>query len=182
MESPAAEIKEKILSFFSVRPRRSLSFKEIQKGIRRPARDPDEILDALRELAREGRLVRLRKNHYALPLGQNMITGRIRGHPDGFGFLIPEDGGAEDLYLNRREMCRAMHGDRALVRIEKDRRGGSRARIVQILERGHKRMIGTYEKLERRDYLFPMDPRLGPPLKLARGMPEAKRGSVIAGE
>ncbi|MDP7386174.1 MAG: VacB/RNase II family 3'-5' exoribonuclease, partial [Nitrospinota bacterium] len=111
-----------------------------------------------------------------------MITGRIHGHPDGFGFLLPEDGGAEDLYLNRREMRRAMHGDRALVRIEKDRRGGSQARIVQILERGYKRIIGTYEKLEGRNYLSPMDPRLGPPLKLTRGMPEAKQGSVIAGE
>ena len=39
-----------------------------------------------------------------------MIVGRIQGHPDGFGFLIPEEKNVEDLYLNRREMRRLMHG------------------------------------------------------------------------
>ena len=66
------------------------------------------IVDGLRELTREGRLVRLKKNHYALPDGQNLLTGRIQAHPDGYGFLIPDDKSAEDLYLSRREMRRVI--------------------------------------------------------------------------
>ncbi len=63
-----------------------------------------ETLEALRELAREGKVVRLRKNQYAMPGGQNIIVGRVQGHQDGFGFLIPEERGKEDVYLNRREI------------------------------------------------------------------------------
>src|ERR671918_92997 len=104
------------------------------------------VVDGLRELTREGRLVRLKKNHYALPDGRNLVTGRIQAHPDGYGFLIPDDKSAEDLYLNRREMRRLMHGDRVVARVDRKQRGGVEAHVVQIAERGQKRLIGTYNE------------------------------------
>jgi ribonuclease R len=179
MDSVPAPIRKKILSFFSSKPKHRFSLKEIQKGIGQPAK---EIQDALRELAREGKVVRLRKNHYALPGGQNIIVGKVQGHEDGFGFLIPEERGKEDVYLNRREMRRVMHGDRVQVRIEKIRRGGTEAHVVQILQRGQERMIGAYQELNGKGYLFPMDPRISRPLQLAPGKPRLEAGNVIAGE
>ena len=35
--------------------------------------------------------------------------------PDGFGFLVPDDGGA-DLFLSPKEMHKTLHGDRATAR------------------------------------------------------------------
>ncbi len=182
MDSVSAPIKQKILSFFSSKPRHRFSLKEIQRGIGHPAKENQRTLDALRELAREGKVARLKKNHYALPGGQNLIVGKIQGHQGGFGFLIPEERGREDVYLNRREMRRVMHGDRVLIRIEKKRRGGIEAHVVQVLERGQKRMIGTYQELHGKGYLFPMDHRVSGPLQLAPGQPRVEDGSVIAAE
>ncbi len=100
MDSVSAPIKQKILYFFSSKPRHRFSLKEIQTGIGHPAKENQRTLDALRALAREGKVARLKKNHYALPGGQNLIVGKIQGHQGGFGFLIPEERGKEDVYLN----------------------------------------------------------------------------------
>ena len=136
-----------------------MSPKEIKRGLKDASLEMNDLLAALTDLARERKLVKLKKNHFALPKGQDMIVGRVQGHPDGFGFLIPEEKNVEDLYLNRREMRRLMHGDRILVRIERTR-AGSAARVIQILERGQSRIVGTYEELQGHPFLFAMDPRI----------------------
>src|SRR5215470_9327160 len=145
----------KILRLFALKPRVRLTPAEIQRrGGFRPNELPS-VVDALRELCRDGRLVRLKKNHYALPDRQNLVAGKVHAHPDGYGFLIPEDRDAEDLYLNRREMRRVMHGDRVMVRIDRKVRGGTEAHILQIIERGQKRLLGTYDEIAGKGFLIP---------------------------
>ena len=63
-----------------------------------------------------------------------------------FSFLDDKD--ADDVYLNRREMRRVMHGDQVMVRIDRKPRGGSEAHIVQVIERGQKRLLGTYDEID----------------------------------
>src|SRR4030095_7235333 len=108
--------QKKILDLFVKKPATRLTPPEIQRRAGFRHGDLQLIVDALRELCRNGRLVRLKKNHYALPDRQNLVAGRVQAHPDGYGFLIPEDKDAEDLYLNRHEMRRVMHGDVVMVR------------------------------------------------------------------
>lgn len=127
--------QKRILELFAKRPKTRLTPVEIQKRGGFGRAELQRIVDALRELAREGRILRLKKNHYALPDAQNLVIGRVHAHPDGFGFLIPDDKSAEDLYLSRREMRRVMHGDRVMVRADRRKQGGVEAHVVQILER-----------------------------------------------
>ncbi len=155
---------------------------EIQKRAGFGRDELQRVVDALRELTREGRIVRMKKNHYALPDAQNLVTGRVHAHPDGFGFLILDDKGAEDLYLNRREMRRVMHGDRVMVRIDRKKRGGVEAHVMQILERAQKRLIGTYNELDGRGYLIPMDPRIGAAIPLQQTAAKPEKGKVVAAE
>lgn len=174
--------RQRILDLFAQKPRTRLTPVEIQ---RRAGFDRDElqrVVDALRDLCREGRIVRLKKNHYALPDAQNLLTGRVHAHPDGFGFLVPDDKGTEDLYLNRREMRRVMHGDRVMVRVDRRKLGGVETHIVQIIERAQKRLIGTYDEIDGRGYLIPMDPRIGTAIALQQTAPESEKGKVIAAE
>src|SRR5690242_4341532 len=105
---------EKILSYFRSRPRHRMTPAEILKGIGAERDDLNDVVESLRALAKEGQVVRLKKNHYALPNADNCITGRVHAHHDGYGFFIPDDRNREDLYLNRREMRRVMHGDRVM--------------------------------------------------------------------
>lgn len=176
------ELKSKILEFFFSKPRQRLTPLEIVRAIRAPREELQAVVDGLRELAREGKLVRLKKNHYALAEAHHYVTGKVQAHPAGFGFLIPEERGREDLYLSRREMRRLMHGDRVMVRVQRKRRGEVSAHIVQILERGQKRLLGTYEEFQGIPHLVPMDPRVASALPLFRGPQKPRRGEVVAAE
>ena len=181
MASPRSPSKQKILAFFSSKPRRRFTPREILKGMGASRGDFQAITDSLRELSREGKIMRLKKSHYALPDAQNCVTGKIQAHPDGFGFLIPNERGTEDIYLNRREMRRVMHGDVVMVRINKKRRG-EEAHVVQVLERGQKLLLGTYDEFEGRAYLVPMDLRIAPAIPLAHTPLKPDKGKVITAE
>jgi ribonuclease R len=177
-----ANAQQRILNLLAKKPKLRLTPAEIQ---RRGGFSPNElqhIIDALRELCREGRLVRLKKNHYGLPDGQNLVTGRIHAHPDGYGFLIPDDKNVEDIYINRREMRRVMHGDRVMVRVDRKQRGGSEAHIAQVVERAQKRLIGTYDEFDGKGYLIPMDRRVATAIPLTRAAANTEKGQVIAVE
>ena len=71
----------------------------------------------------------------------------MQGHPDGFGFLVPDEGG-DDYFLNAREMHKVLHGDRAVVRTSGvDRRGRPEGEIVEVLARANREVVGRlYEE------------------------------------
>ena len=96
----------------------------------------------LSAMMREGQIFRNRKNDICVMEKLDLIKGVIQGHPDGFGFLIPDDG-SSDLYLSAKEMHKALHGDRVLVReIGLDRRGRREATIVEVLEYCNTKLVG----------------------------------------
>ena len=105
--------------------------------------DEREIFNKrLNAMEREGQTMRNRKNQLCIAEKLHLIAGRVQGHPDGFGFLIP-DNGSEDLFLSPREMSLVLHGDRAMVRMAGlDRRGRPEGKIVEILEHTNKTLVG----------------------------------------
>lgn len=182
LQTTPQRAREKILDLFAKTPKSRLTPAEILRRAGFSRGDLQPVVDGLRELTREGRLVRLKKNHYALPDGQNLLTGRIQAHPDGYGFLIPDDKSGEDVYLSRREMRRVMHGDRVRVRADRKKRWGVEAHVVQVLERAQKRLIGTYDEFEGKGYLIPMDPRIATAIALRPAEAKPEKGKVIAAE
>ncbi|WP_269144624.1 ribonuclease R [Nitrogeniibacter aestuarii] len=96
----------------------------------------------LRAMERDGDLVRNRRDAYIIPDKVSLIRGRVEGHPDGYGFLIPDEGD-QDVFLGPRQMRDVLHGDRAMVRITgTDRRGRPEGQIVEVLERANSRIVG----------------------------------------
>ncbi len=93
-------------------------------------------------MEREAQLMRNRKDAYIVPERASLIAGRIEGHADGYGFLVPDDGG-DDLFLETKQMAKVLHGDRALARVVGlDRKGRREGAIVEVLERANSRVVG----------------------------------------
>ena len=96
-------------------------------------------------MERDGQIMQNRKGALCLTEKIHLVAGVIQGHPDGFGFLIPDDRQKcqDDIFLSSREMQQVMHGDRAMVRItEVDRKGRPEGKVVEVLERANKTIVG----------------------------------------
>ncbi len=105
----------------------------------------DNFNRRLNAMEREGQIMRNRKGALCLAEKIHLIAGTVLGHPDGFGFLIPDDKTKhpEDLFLGPREMAQVMHGDRAMARMAGlDRKGRPEGKIVEVLERSTKTLVG----------------------------------------
>lgn len=93
-------------------------------------------------MARDAQLMQNRRNDWLLPDKADLIKGRVQGHPDGFGFLVRDDGGS-DLFLPEKEMAKALHGDHVIARIVGiDRKGRPEGHIVEVTERANSRLVG----------------------------------------
>lgn len=129
-------------------------------------------------MTRDGQLVRNRRDRYAPADRFDLVGGRVIGHPDGFGFLVP-DGGGEDVYLSARQMRKLFHGDRALVRITGlDRRGRREGDIVEIIKRNTHNVVGRFFNERGVQFVTPDNKRL--PLDIA--VPNGKEGSAQNGQ
>ena len=137
----------------------------------------------LNAMEREGQIMRNRAGALCVVEKLGLIRGRVVGHPDGFGFLVPEDGGG-DLFLSPSEMRRVFHGDRVMVRVTGlDRRGRREGVIVEVLERAHTRVVGRLHEEHGVCYLVPEDRRLSQDILVPReACNGARSGQVVVAE
>jgi ribonuclease R len=124
------------------------------------ADDSDALARRLKAMERDGQVVRNRRDGYLPVDDSDLVRGRVIGHPDGFGFLVPDDAG-DDLFLSPREMRVLMHGDRAVVRVVGiDRRGRKDAALVEVIERANEQAVGRFFKERDIGFVAPDNKRL----------------------
>ncbi len=139
----------------------------------------EEQLEALRRrlraMERDGQLVRNRREGYGLASKMDLICGRIVAHPDGFGFLVPDDGG-DDLFMSARQMRTLLNGDRVVARVTGvDRRGRLEGAVVEVLERANKRVVGRFHLEHGVGFVAPDNKRLTQDILVP---PEQRAGAV----
>lgn len=130
----------------------------------RLALNGEDNLEALRRrlkaMVRDGQLVRNRREGFGLASKMQVISGRVIGHADGFGFLVPDDG-SDDLFLTAKQMRPLMHGDRAMVRVSGiDRRGRREGAVVEVLERANQDVVGRFHLEHGIGFVIPDNKRM----------------------
>ena len=161
---------------------RPLSFIELTELLDIAGSEREMFQRRLGAMEREGQLMRNRKGAYILPERASLTAGRIQGHQDGYGFLIPDDGSA-DIFLDQHQMGKVLHGDRALVRVVGiDRKGRPEGSIVEVTERANTRVVGRVFVEHGVVFVVPENRRIAqdilvPPEKKAKIKPQS--GQVV---
>jgi len=114
----------------------------------------------LRAMERDGQVVRNRRNGYGPLDKMDLVRGRIQAHPDGFGFLVPDDG-SDDLFMSAREMRALMHRDRVVAHVSGiDRRGRREGAVVEVLERNTHQVVGRFQLDNGLAFVIPDNKRI----------------------
>lgn len=134
----------------------------------------------LRAMERDGQLLKNRNKCYCVINRADLISGRVIGHPDGFGFLRPDEG-TDDLFLSPRQMRALLHGDRAVVRVKGvDRRGRKEGALVEILERNTEQIVGRLTIEGGVNFVVPDNKRISQDILIADSrLGGAKHGEIV---
>lgn len=119
--------------------------KELAMLLQVSRQDREELRSILQELLSEGKVTLTEKGKYIKNNGK-LLTGTFISNAKGFGFVEVE-GQEEDFFVPEDMVNGAFHKDIVqIVLLPRD--GGKRkeAKVVKILERGMKTVVGTYDK------------------------------------
>jgi len=138
----------------------ALSVGELMRRLSIPRARRHEVKRALKDLVRGGRLIAAGRSGFLSADAAAPVRGRLVGHPEGFGFVVPE-GGGDDVYVGRREMHGAMHGDTVEVTALPGPDGRVRATALSVVRRGRKGLVGRLGREHGRWVVAPLEERLG---------------------
>ena len=151
---------------------------EIFKELRVDRRERAKIEDRLAGLVHR-KLARRVKDRWLLPRDSGLLKGRFETFGRGFGFVIPEPEGGEDVYVPARQAAGAVNGDKVEVLVNRSGRSGRlEGRVVRIIKKARKRLLGTFGERFGRPFYVPFE------TPSAEELPIVSRGSFFpsAGE
>ncbi len=142
----------------------------------------DGLEKRLAAMQRDGQLENVPEGWQVTAKPKDYVIGRVQGHRDGFGFLIPEDG-SQDLFLSPREMLKVLHGDRVQVKPTGEYRGKPEGTIVEVLERSTNRLVGRLLQEQGIYVVAPEDQRIKHDILVpASDLGGAQHGQVVTVE
>lgn len=160
-----------------------ISSEELAQMLEITEEEIDVFNRRLRAMERDGQIMRNRKNAVCVVDKLDLIKGKVQGHADGFGFLVPDDG-SPDLFLGPKEMHKVLHGDRVMVReIGLDRRGRREGAIVEVLEHVNQRLVGRLFAEHGILFVVAENKRISQDILVSPGQEmHAKPGQVVMAE
>jgi ribonuclease R len=207
-----------VLSILRKNPGRAFRLRELVTELGLRSSQARRLRRVLHELVAARQIVRSRKDQFLLaserprkpavpyvkevaatahaPGGRaakNTVTGRLVGHRDGYGFVVPDEpleGTDQDIFIPRDGVGSALHGDRVEVQVVRARpdwrrrpAAGERAklrvegRVVRVLDRAQKTVVGEFLVGARANHVLPYERRIPVEIVIPRGQerpPEAE--------
>ncbi len=143
----------------------------------------EALAKRLRAMERDGQLMVNRRGAYCLVDRMHLKRCRVQGHRDGYGFAIPL-GEGDDVYLGPRQMHFVFDGDEVLVQVTgEDRRGRLEGKVVEVLKRGHRIVVGRYQEESGIGFVIPDNGRLTQQVLIPpRRKNKAQSGQIVTAE
>ena len=173
-----------ILNLMQGKAYRPLLLTELMGVLSVPKKKHEAFAATVEEMLNNGLIVKIRGDRYGLPQKMNLVTGVLQGHADGYGFVISGAEGIPDVFIPRRSMMGAMHNDKVVARIEASGKDGKReGRIIRVLERFHKKIVGRFERGRNFGFIIPTDKKICYDLFVApKNIKGARDGDLVVAE
>ncbi len=113
--------------------------------------DLKNLMKVLNELEDTLKVYRTKKDNYMLFTNSHLKIGKMIAHKKGFGFVDID--GDEDVFIPPTNMNNAIHGDQVIVEITSKKGVELEGRIVKIVSRELKQMVGEYHTHDGMGYI-----------------------------
>ncbi len=152
--------KETILEFLKDEKYPPVNVEEMMLMLDIPFDDREELMLILDDLVGEGSVIKSAKKKYGSPEKMGFVVGKLSVNPRGFGFLIKEDG---DVFIPPNDLGDSLNGDKVMITLTRKGGEGSRpeGRVVKVIERGSKEVVGTFQNSRNFGFVIPDDERFG---------------------
>lgn len=117
-----------------------------------------ELLKVLNDMEDNLTIYRTKKNNYLLFTNSHLKIGDLIANKKGFGFVDIE--GDEDVFIAPTNLNGAIHGDKVIVEITSKKGIDLEGRIVKIVDRKFKQMVGEIYYIKNMPYLKLDDERI----------------------
>jgi len=151
------DIRQKIQTLLATPNYHPLRRDELGKKLRLNATERRDFRRVLAGMLDKGEVVRVRTDRFVLPHDADLVVGRIEFNEKGFAFLRPEPPAdtatpaapRPDIYVAGEDTGVALHGDKVVVRLHRDRRKFKAADkpagvVIRIQERASCRKASTF--------------------------------------
>ncbi len=101
-----AQIRERLK-----RLARPTTEKDLLKQLRAKGRDRQMVKRIIEEMIEKGELVQTRADRIGLPEKMDVVAGRLEVKRGGFGFVVPNERGLQDVYVAGPNLADALHGE-----------------------------------------------------------------------
>jgi ribonuclease R len=170
--------KGTVLDLFK-REKKPLSLGELLQCLPSPFKSKRTLKTILKAMTREGSIIMLKNNRYGLPREMNLVTGTLQCTRSGNGFVVPDGGEMKDVFVPSRDMKDAFHGDKVIARVEHSYRGKREGRIIKIVERGRRDIVGFVRRARERTYLVPEDEKMSAHFLI---VPDKRKSPLVDGD
>lgn len=161
-------LQQRLIDFVSAPRYQPLKQHELAHGMHLKGSERPKLRHLLRRLEREGKLVCLRKNRWALPPTDRFVQARLSVLPSGVAIATATEPPKREFFIGRDALAGALHGDVAQLHLTgRSRRppGAAQereeARVVRVVERGTRSVVGLLQRSRLYWYVIPDNPRMG---------------------
>jgi ribonuclease R len=175
MPDTRAQLKRQILGLLRNSGKTAFRPKEISKRLSIQDNQKYKLFrSVLGELDEAGLVQKVEGGRYKHRPKEELhgAEGVLQMHPQGYGFVTIE-GQSNDVFIPATRMKTALDGDRVRVSLAAPVRGKRsdrhrEAEILEVLERGRKRTVGTFDKMGHFAFVKPDDQRLTKDIYIAK--------------
>lgn len=170
--------KNKIIKFIRSKKYSPLNANQLAECFEIAEEDYNEFCKTLRSLEFAGEIIKIKKDQYAWPKKLNLLVGTMDAKSQGYGFVIPTSNNIkDDIFISEEGMSGAMDGDLVVVRLpekkqKKGKKGSGRlgaGKIIEILKRANKTVIGVLKKDRKMHYVVPDNSAISKDIFVAEG-------------
>lgn len=157
------ELEKNIISILKSEGRVSLSSllkkvrKKGEKSSKRAMRR--DIRKVLYKLKLEG-VVNFDRKGITLAERERVLRGKFTGTKSGSGYVTLKNG--EEIFIPQKLSGDALHGDSVEITVEKNEAGAKKGKVVKVLKKERKEVIGYLQKTKTGYKLNPIDRRVYP--------------------